>query len=98
MTRGTRKIGLGVMGWADILLKLGIPYDSEEAIALAEENYGLYKEEARRKSMEIAKVKGVFLTMTRAYTKAKDKDRNATTTTIAPTGTLSIIAGVSKRN
>ena len=55
MTRGTRKIGLGVMGWADMLLKLGIPYDSEEAIALAEKIMGFIREEARRKSMEIAK-------------------------------------------
>ncbi|NLX78065.1 MAG: vitamin B12-dependent ribonucleotide reductase [Clostridiaceae bacterium] len=96
MTRGTRKIGLGVMGWADMLLKLGIPYDSEEAIALAEKIMGFIREEARRKSMEIAKVKGVFPYYDKSIYKGKKiKIRNATTTTIAPTGTLSIIAGVS---
>lgn len=96
MTRGTRKIGLGVMGWADMLLKLGIPYNSDEAISLAEEVMGFIRNEARQKSMEIAKVKGVFPYYNKSiYKDKKVKIRNATTTTIAPTGTLSIIAGVS---
>jgi len=96
MTRGTRKIGLGVMGWADMLLKLGIPYDSDEAISLAEEIMGFIRKEARQKSMELAKIKGAFPYYDKSiYKDKKIKIRNATTTTIAPTGTLSIIAGVS---
>lgn len=96
MTRGTRKIGLGIMGWADMLLKLGIPYDSDEAIALAEKVMSFIREEARKKSMELAEMKGVFPFFDKSIYKDKNmKIRNATTTTIAPTGTLSIIAGVS---
>ena len=96
MTRGTRKIGLGVMGWADMLLKLGIPYDSDEAIELAEKVMSFIREEARCKSMEIAERKGAFPYFEKSIYKDKNmKIRNATTTTIAPTGTLSIIAGVS---
>jgi len=96
MTRGTRKIGLGVMGWADMLLQLGIPYNSEEANDLAEKVMKFIRDEARTKSIEIAKVKGVFPYYDKSvYKKEKIKIRNATTTTIAPTGTLSIIAGVS---
>lgn len=96
MTRGTRKIGLGVMGWADMLLKLGIPYNSDEAITLAEKVMSFIRKEAGEKSKEIAKVKGVFPYYDKSvYKEKKVKIRNATTTTIAPTGTLSIIAGVS---
>jgi ribonucleoside-diphosphate reductase alpha chain len=96
MTRGTRKIGLGVMGWADMLLKLGIPYDSDEAINLAEEIMGFIRREAREKSMELARLKGTFPYYDKSIYKSQNiKIRNATATTIAPTGTLSIIAGVS---
>ncbi|HZK25951.1 MAG TPA: vitamin B12-dependent ribonucleotide reductase [Thermoclostridium sp.] len=96
MTRGTRKIGLGVMGWADMLLKLKIPYDSDQAISLAEEVMGFIQAEACEKSKEIAKVKGVFPYYDKSiFKEQKIQIRNATTTTIAPTGTLSIIAGVS---
>lgn len=96
MTRGTRKIGLGVMGWADMLLKLGIKYDSEDAVQLAEEVMGFIQKQARAKSKEIAKAKGVFPYYNRSVYKSKKiRIRNATTTTIAPTGTLSIIASVS---
>lgn len=96
MTRGTRKIGLGVMGWADMLLKLGIKYDSEDAVHLAEEVMGFIQKQARAKSKEIAKAKGVFPYYDRSVYKSKKiRIRNATTTTIAPTGTLSIIASVS---
>ncbi|NLN64409.1 MAG: vitamin B12-dependent ribonucleotide reductase, partial [Clostridiaceae bacterium] len=96
MTRGTRKIGLGVMGWADMLLQLGVAYDSDKANTLAEEVMGFIRREAQAKSMELAKVKGVFPYYDQSiFKKQKIKIRNATTTTIAPTGTLSIIAGVS---
>ena len=84
------------MGWADMLLKLKIPYDSNQAIDLAEEVMSFIQNEAREKSIEIAKIKGVFPYYDKSiYKDKKIKIRNATTTTIAPTGTLSIIAGVS---
>jgi ribonucleoside-diphosphate reductase alpha chain len=96
MTRGTRKIGLGVMGWADMLLKLGIAYNSERANNLAEEVMGFIRNEAREKSIELAGFKGTFPYYNDSiYKEQKVEIRNATTTTIAPTGTLSIIAGVS---
>jgi len=96
MTRGTRKIGLGVMGWADMLLILGIRYDSEEAEKLADEVMGFISREARKMSQELAEEKGVFPYYDKSvYKEAGIKVRNATTTTIAPTGTLSLIAGTS---
>lgn len=96
MTRGTRKIGLGVMGWADLLCKLDIPYSSDEAIVLAEKIMKLIQDESRKASIELAKQKGVFPFFEQSvYKKEGMEVRNATTTTIAPTGTLSIIAGVS---
>ncbi|MDD4188676.1 MAG: TSCPD domain-containing protein, partial [Eubacteriales bacterium] len=96
MTKSTRKIGLGVMGWADMLCKLGISYDSDEALDLAEKVMCFIREEAFKKSEEIALKKGTFPYYDKStYAKTGKKPRNATTTTIAPTGTLSIIAGVS---
>lgn len=92
-TRYTRKIGLGVMGWADLLIKLGIRYDSDEAVKLAENVMGFINKIALRVSVKIAEMKGECPAL--QYIPFCDRVRNATVTTIAPTGTLSIISGVS---
>lgn len=86
--RRTRKIGLGVMGFADLLYKLGIPYGSEASIKLALELMSIINEYARNESMLLAEMYG-------RHEGASKHVRNATRTTIAPTGTISIIANVS---
>ncbi|MDP2939486.1 MAG: vitamin B12-dependent ribonucleotide reductase [Candidatus Omnitrophota bacterium] len=94
-TKLTRKIGLGIMGWGSALARLGIPYDSDEAVKLAETVISFILKEARRKSQELAKRKGCFPAFKKSIfaSDAADKLRNATLTTVAPTGTISIIAG-----
>ncbi len=96
VTKANRKIGLGVMGFADLLLKLKIPYDSKEAINIGEKIISFISKEARQKSLELGKERGSFLTFKNSIWKKKfPAMRNATCTSIAPTGTISIIAGCS---
>ena len=94
ITKANRKIGLGVMGFADMLIKVGLPYNSEEALQLAENLMKFIEEEARKKSVEIGEERGSFPNFEKSIWKDRySAMRNATVTTIAPTGSISIIAG-----
>ncbi|MDI6895209.1 MAG: vitamin B12-dependent ribonucleotide reductase [Bacillota bacterium] len=95
MAHGNRKIGLGVMGWADMLIKLGISYHSEEALRLADEVMGFIRGQALEATRELAGERGAFPNFGRSVFRDGPPVRNATLTTIAPTGTVSIIAGCS---
>lgn len=95
-TRGNRKIGLGVMGFADMLIDLGIPYDSEEAVQTAERVMSFILEVARKTSEELAGRRGTFPNYEHSIWQAQGmRLRNATVTSVAPTGTISIIASCS---
>jgi ribonucleoside-diphosphate reductase alpha chain len=95
MSKANRKIGLGVMGWADMLSLMGIAYDSEEAISVAGRVMSFIRQEAEKMSEELARERGAFPNFGDSIFAAGTPRRNATLTTIAPTGTLSIIAGCS---
>lgn len=105
LTKLNRKIGLGVMGWADLLILMGIPYDSEEAIKLGEEVMGFISNEALEASIELARQRGPFprwfhegiykATDDLREGRPRSQRRNATVTTVAPTGTISLLANCS---
>ncbi|MCX7857171.1 MAG: adenosylcobalamin-dependent ribonucleoside-diphosphate reductase [Deltaproteobacteria bacterium] len=96
MSKLTRKVGLGVMGFAHMLIKMGIPYDTIEAERIAEELMGFIQKESKIASKVLAERRGTFPSYEGSvWQKTGLPQRNATTTTIAPTGTLSLIAGTS---
>ena len=97
MSKKTRRIGLGVMGFADLLLQLGIPYDSDGALAVGEELMAFVRRATDEASVELARARGVFPAWEGSIYDHEGglRMRNSAPTTIAPTGTISIIAGCS---
>lgn len=95
-TRRNRKIGLGVMGFAECLILLGVPYDSNDAIGWADRLMAFIATESRQASRQLAEQRGVFPSWARSvYAGTGERVRNATRLSVAPTGTVSIIAGTS---
>lgn len=95
MAKGNRKIGLGLMGWADMLIKLKIPYDSDAAVKLGGKLMQFVRKESFQSSITLAKERGVFPNWNNSIYYPYIKIRNATRTGIAPTGTISILANTS---
>ena len=93
--KSNRRIGLGVMGWADLLFIIGIPYDSQEALDLVDQLMAFIEEKGHDQSAKLAEERGPFPNWDRSIYKNDRPLRNSTVTTIAPTGTISMIAGCS---
>jgi ribonucleoside-diphosphate reductase alpha chain len=93
--KANRRIGLGVMGWADLLIALGVPYDSDEALDLAERLMHAIHDAGHRATEQLAVERGPFPNWSQSIYAGGPPKRNSTVTTIAPTGTISIIAGCS---
>ncbi len=95
MTKANRKIGLGVMGWADMLTQLKMPYNSDRALGLGEKVMSFMQSKAKEMSAKLAEKRGNFPNYDLSIYKDSGPMRNATLTTIAPTGTISIISNAS---